>query len=52
MEKRPTMKVVEKERRQCGKCGLVGTWKVYKDGRTQKSCPHCGAVGYSSIKIS
>jgi hypothetical protein len=47
-----TMKVIEKERRQCGKCGLVGDWKIYKDGRTQKACAHCGIVGCSSNKIS
>ena len=50
--KNKTMKVEEIERRQCGKCSLVGDWKRFADGRLQGKCPRCGSAGYSSQKIS
>ncbi len=47
------LKVKDIERRQCGRCGLIGDWKVYMDGSRQQKCPHCGKTsGYGSAKIS
>lgn len=46
-----TKKIADLERRQCGKCGLIGDWERYIDGSLQAKCPHCGAK-YGSQKIS
>jgi len=35
-------KVIDIIRTQCDQCGLVGDRKVYTDGTTQTTCPHCG----------